>query len=325
MKRLRRIAALFSLCCVLGGMNNAMAQIGSGKTITFVVPFAAGGPTDSSARLVAAALSKSINTPIIVENVAGAGSVIGTTKVANAQPDGRTLLWGSGSALSVIPSFNTQLKYDPVTSFEPISLVVTAPFVLAVKPSLGVSSVQELIAKAQANPGRLNFGTTGIGSSSHMITEYFKSQAKIFAVHVPYSGGSPMVMALRQGDVDFLFDTPTVLAPLLASNQAIPLAVTSATRWPDLPLVPTMEELGFKKFDATTWFGLLAPKGTSPDIVKHLNEKVREVLADAALAKSLRSAGFAVSGTEPAAFLERIKTDREKWSAVVKRANIQIQ
>lgn len=320
MKRL-----IVALALAGAAVGPSLAQPGGNKAITFVVPFAAGGPTDASARLVATALSRKINTPIVVENVVGAGSAIGTTRVANAQPDGRTLLWGSGSGLAVIPAFNTQLKYDPVKSFDPISLVVSAPFVLAVKPSLGVNSVEELVAKARANPGKLNFGSTGVGSSSHMIAEYFKSVAGVFALHIPYNGGSPMVMGLKQGDIDFLFDTPTTLAPLIKANQVIPLAVTSLSPWPDLPQVKTLDQLGYKKFEATTWFGLLAPKGTPADVLKFLNEKVNEVIREDGLNTALRNAGFFVNGTTPAGFLEKIRADRATWESVVKRANIQIQ
>jgi len=321
--RLFRRAGLLLACAAIASTAGAAGF--PEKPITIVVPFAAGGPTDTSARVMAEALAKRVGTPIVIENVPGAGSVVGTTKVANAQPDGYTLLWGTASSLAIAPHFNQAVKYDPNTSFAPISQITAAPFVLAVTPKLGVATLDELIAKAKAEPDKLNYGSTGAGGSAHMISELFNSQAGIRTVHIPYSGGAPMMHALLAGDVNFIFDTPTTIVPMVESKRVVPLAVTSLERWPALPQVKTLDELGLRGFDATTWFGLLAPRGTPPERVDFLNQKIVETLQDKSVASALENAGFFVHSSTPQAFAQKIRDEGKRWGDTIRTANIQIQ
>jgi len=321
--RLFRRAGLLLACAAIA--STASAAGFPEKPITIVVPFAAGGPTDTSARVMAEALAKRVGTPIVIENVPGAGSVVGTTKVANATPDGYTLLWGTASSLAIAPHFNQAVKYDPNTSFAPISQITAAPFVLAVTPKLGVATLDELIAKAKAEPDKLNYGSTGAGGSAHMISELFNSQAGIRTVHIPYSGGAPMMHALLAGDVNFIFDTPTTIVPMVESKRVVPLAVTSLQRWPALPQVKTLDELGLRGFDATTWFGLLAPRGTPPERVDFLNQKIVETLQDKSVAGALENAGFFVQSSTPQAFAQKIRDEGKRWGDTIRTANIQIQ
>lgn len=321
----RHLLAAASLASTGFALPSARAQGFPSKPVKIVVPFAPGGPTDTSARIVARALAKELDSSVVIENMPGAGGRIGTVHVAESVPDGYTLLWGTASALTVAPSLYHDLKYDPNSSFVPISLVVSAPFVLVARPSLDVKDLAGLIELAKAHPGKLNYGSTGIGGSAHLITELFLRAAGIKASHIPYSGGAPMATALRRGEIDFLFDTPTTVAPLLQNNGGIALAVTSLTRWPDLPNVKTLDELGLKGFDATTWFGLLAPKRTPDSVVKIFGDKVAAALKDEGMRKALRSAGFFEVGSTSAEFAARIRTDGSKWAEVVKAANIKVQ
>ena len=293
--------------------------------VSILVPFAPGGPSDASARIVARALADELGSPFVVENVPGAGAVIGTNKIANAKADGYSLLWGTGSALAMAPHLNPAVKYDPIKSFAPVSQVTAAPFVLVVRPSLGVKSLDELIKLAQAKPGQLNYGSTGVGGSAHMISELFDATVNIRAVHVAYKGGAPMMAALAGGEIDFAFDTPTTVAPLVKADRVVPLAVTSLQRWPGLPEVKTLDELGLSGFDATAWFGLLAPQGTPADRVLLLSNKIAEAIKKPEIARALQAAGFFVQPSSPEAFEKKIASENKKWGDIVKSANISIK
>lgn len=204
--RLSRL--LTPLCLSLAALSGATAHAGSypDKPITVIVPFAAGGPTDTSARTLATALSEAMGTPFVVENLPGAGGSIATARAAAAAPDGYTLLWGTGSALSILPNLR-EVSYDAKTSFSPVSLVVSAPFIMAVRPTLNVKSIDEFVTTARARPNELNYSSSGTGGTAHMIGELFNMRAEVDAVHIPYNGGAPMMQAVLAGDVDYAFDT----------------------------------------------------------------------------------------------------------------------
>lgn len=316
------------LITTLRGAMLAVAAISAAsvhaQVTTIVVPFATGGPTDTSARIVAAALTRQTSTTFVVENVPGAGATIGATKVAQAKPDGLTLLWGSGSSLAMTPHLYSSLKYDPIKSFAPVGLVVAQPFILVVKPTRGIKSVEDLVALAKASPGKLNFSSTGQGASSHLVAELLKSAAGVSATHIPYNGGAPAVNALLAGDVDFLFDTPTTTVPLVKSGKLAAMAVTSKKRWESLGDVPTMEESGFPNFDATTWFGLVAPAGTPPERVAFLSKNLLAVLKEPQVANALRSAGFSVEPSTPDEFAKKLSTEVARWGAIIKTAGIKL-
>src|SRR5690606_3643663 len=293
------------------------------KPITVIVPFAAGGPTDASARALANALSDKLNTPFVVENLPGAGGSIATARAANAAPDGYTLLWGTGSALSILPNLRT-VPYNATSSFTPISLVVSAPFIMAVNPKLNVKTVNEFVALARSRPNELNYSSSGTGGTAHMIGELFNMRAEVDAVHVPYNGGAPMMQAVVAGDVDYSFDTPHSIVQLTKAERIVPLAVTGLQRWPALPEVPTLHELGYTNFDATTWFGLLAPARTPEDRVKKIGDAVQQVLAEGDTRATLERIGFFVEGTSSEDFARKIREDNEQWAKLIEHAKISI-
>lgn len=305
--------------CIAAFSTAAQAQV-----TTIVVPFAVGGPTDTSARIVAQALAKEIGTPFVVENAPGAGATIGTTKVAQAKPDGHTLLWGSASSLATAPHLYSTLRYDPIRSFEPIGQVVAQPFILAIKPSPDVKNIKDLIAKAKARPGQMNYASTGQGASGHLVAELFKTASGVTATHVPYQGGAPATNAVLAGEVDFFFDTPTTVVPLAKADRLTALAVTGKKRWEPMADVPTMEEAGFPDFEATTWFGLIAPAGTPADRVAHLSKSLLTVLKDPAVSGALRSAGFAVEPSTPEEFSKKIAADFSRWGGIIRAAGIKL-
>lgn len=311
------------LCTLAPG--SGFAKTFPEKPVTIVVPFAVGGPTDTSARVVATALTGELGEKVIVENIPGAGSVVGTTHVANAKPDGYTLLWGTSSGLAIAPHIYSNVRYDPAKSFAPVSMVVTSPFILAVRPSLDVKTVAQFVALAKAHPGKLNFASTGTGGSTHLTAELFQSVAGISSVHVPYNGGAPAMNALLSKNVDYLFDTPTTIVPMAKSGRILALAVTSTQRWPALPDVPTFQELGYKNFESTTWFGLLAPAGTPADRTAVLNKAVATALRQPQVVKALEHSGFVVHPSSEQEFAARIAADGKKWEALIEAAHIHVK
>lgn len=317
------ISACLTACSIATAGMSAAAQAYPAKPVSIIVPFAVGGPTDTSARVVASALAKELNATFVVENVPGAGATIGTTRVAQSAPDGYTLLWGTSSSLAIAPHIYTSLKYDPIKSFAPISTVATGPFILAVKPALGVDSVDGLVAKAKAAPGSLNFASTGRGGSSHLTAELFDAATGITAMHVPYNGGAPAMNALVGGDVDYFFDTPTTIVPMAKAGRIKALAATGDTRWPGLPQVKTMQELGFKDFESSTWFGLLAPAGTPDAVLEKLNNATVKVLKNEDVTRALENAGFAVSSSTRQQFSKRIEGDGKKWSGLIRTLDLE--
>lgn len=318
--------ALFH-ACVLGFAalgTAAQAEQFPERPVSIVVPFAAGGPTDTSARIVARALAAQTGKTFVVENVPGAGATIGATKVAQSKPDGYTVLWGSGSTLAMTPHLYKSLKYDPVKSFAPVGKVVEQPFVLVTNPAVGAQDLRDFVGKLKAAPGKYNFSSTGRGASSHLVAELFQTSAGLKATHVPYQGGAPAVKAVVAGDVHFLFDTPTTVVPQIRAGKLHALAVTGSKRWPLLPDVPTLQEAGFRDFDVTTWFGMVAPAGTPDDRIAYLSRELLAALKDPQVVAALEKANFQVSPSTPAAFARTIADEGARWGRVIRAAGIQL-
>lgn len=288
------------------------------KSIRLVVPFPPGGGTDIVARLIGPRLSQAVGQPVIIDNRAGAGGTIGSDLVAKAQPDGYTLAFATSSTHGVAPSLYKNLPYDAVEDFEQISLIATTPFMLAVKKGLPVASVQELIALARKQPGKLNFASAGVGSSNQLTMEMFKMMARVDIVHVPYKGSGPALADLVGGQVDLVINDMASLAGFVRAGQVKPLAVTSRKRNPLFPDVPTIDESGVPGYEAVAWYGLLAPRGTPPAIVRKLSDAVNKVLLDPELRKQFTEQGLQVSGAGPAELREYTKAEIRKWAAVVK-------
>jgi tripartite-type tricarboxylate transporter receptor subunit TctC len=303
----------------------AHAQHYPARAVSIVVPYAPGGPTDATARIVAQSLQKQSGGTFIVENTPGAGTTIGAAKVAKAAPDGYTLLWGGLSSHAMAPHLYQRLSFDPHTSFEPISMIASSPYVLVVSANSPIRTVADLIGKARAAPGTLNYASPGDGSSPHLTTELFLSESKIEAQHIPYKGGSPGMAALLSGEVDFLIDTLTVPMPMIKSGRVRALAVSTAKRLPEMPDVPTLQESGLTGFEAATWFAMFAPKGTPPDITAALNKMVNVALKDPAIISRMAQAGLHATPSTPAQLTETVKSENAKWGRIIKSRNIRLE
>jgi len=294
------------------------------RPIRIIVPYPPGGSTDPVARLLAADLTTRLGQPVVVENRAGAAGSIGTEAVARAAPDGATFLFHT-SVLATEPSFKQNLAYNVLTDLTPISLAVTGPYLLVVNPSLPSRTAGELIAFARANPGRVNFGSAGTGSSGHLIGELFALRAGAQMVHIPYRGGGPSVTALMQNEIQFIFDTIPGSRGLVEDGRLRALAVTGPERAPLLPQVPTIGESGLPDFVNEFWLGLLGPARLPAEIQARMSQAVRDALAEPALRDRLAQLGLVVRASTPEAFDATLRRDIAEWREVITRANIRAE
>jgi tripartite-type tricarboxylate transporter receptor subunit TctC len=300
----------------------ASAQSYPAKPIKLVVPYAVGGSTDNTARLVARSLSAKLGQPVVVENRAGAGGAIGQDLVAKSPADGYTLLFSAAGPLTVTPHIYAKLNYDPLKSFDFITLVATQPLMLVVNPNLSVNNVADLIKEARSKPGKLTYGSFGNGSAAHLAGEYFKALAKVDMTHVPYKGSGPALVDLAGGQIDLMFDVFSTAAPLVKGGKLRALGITSSERSPQFPDVPTMEQAGVSGFDAGTWFGLLAPAGTDKKIIEQLSKAVNSLLSEKEVSELLASQGAVVRGGTPEQFSQFFQAEYQKWGAVAKSAKV---
>jgi len=316
MMRILRRAALGALALLLAG--GAWAQPYPTKSIRLVVPFPAAGTTDILAREVAQRLSVSFGQSVVVDNRPGAAGNIGSDMVAKSAPDGYTLLMGTVGTHAINPSLYAKMPYNHVKDFVPIVLVAGVPNVLEVTPSLPVNTVADLIKLAKEKPGQLNFASSGSGTSIHLSGELFKTMTGVDMMHVPYKGSAPALTDLMGGQVQLMFDNlPSSLAQIKAGKLRA-IAVTSAQRSPALPNIPTIAESGLPGFEASSWFGLLAPAGTPPAIVARVNADVNEWLQTAEAKEKLLAQGAIPAGGTPEQFAAHIRVETEKWAKVVK-------
>lgn len=321
---MRRLGLAALLTVMLASAGHAETNYPS-KPITMVVAFAPGGGTDTAARLVAQDLATELGQPVIVENRPGAGGAIGAGLVARAAADGYTLLFGSGSELDVLTAVKIKAPYDPLKDFEPVSEIGSVSFVLATSPSLKVNTVQELIDLARAEPGKLNYASFGIGSTTHLIGEAFARKNGLQLVHIPYKGSAAAVTDLLAGQVQLTFDTASVMIPYLHSGQLKGLATLSTERSSLAAELPTMAESGMADFTFEGWLGVLAPHGTSPQIVDRLSAALAKVLKMPAVADALQQHGVKVVGSNPAQFGAFMKADAAKWKEIAHSAEIRME
>ena len=317
-------AALIPAGCLAQAQAPAVMQ-GGDKTIRIVVPYPPGGTTDLLARAVAPRLGERLGQAVVVENKAGAGGVIGAQQVAKAVPDGRTLVFASIASHGIIPALQNPPPYDPVVDFAPIALVASTPNVLLANPEWPVKDVRELIAMARANPGKINFGSTSHGGSPHMSGELLESMADIKMQHVPYKGGAPMLIDLMGGQIPIAFDNLPSSMTYIKAGKVRALAVTSTTRWPGAPDIPTMAEAGVPGYAVDAWFGLLAPAGTPPAVVDELNRNVVAVLKTPEIEKLFFEQGALPVGNTPQEFGDFIRAELAKWGKVAKSNNISLK
>ncbi|MBT9475794.1 tripartite tricarboxylate transporter substrate binding protein [Polaromonas sp.] len=332
--KINRRSALISvaLSAITFAVIPAAAQTSwPNKPVKIVVPFAPGGTTDILARAVAPELSKALGQPFIVENRAGAGGNIGADLVAKSAPDGYTVLMGTVGTHGINKSLYSRLAYDPQKDFAPITLVAGVPNVMVMNTetakTLGINNVPDFIRYAKANPGRLNMASSGNGTSIHLAGELFKSMTGIYMAHIPYTGSGPAMMAMVSGNVDVMFDNLPSAMPQIKGGKLKAFAVTSAQRSAALPDLPTIAEAGgptLKGFDASSWFGLLAPAGTPPDIVKRMQEEVAKALGTPAIKEKMLAQGAIPSGNTPQQFTDFINAEHEKWAKVVKASGAKV-
>jgi len=295
------------------------------RPIRLIVPFPPGGSTDILARALGEKLAQGLAQPVVVDNRPGAGGSIGAEAVARAAADGYTLMMGHLGTLAVNPAIYKNLPYDPVKSFAPVSLMAIVPSVLVVNPSLPVTSAGELVAYAKAHPGKLAYGSAGNGSTSHLTTEYFKLVTGIDVLHVPYKGVGPMLTDLVSGQLSMgLNGAPAVMAHV-NSGRLRALAVTSLKRLEALPQVPTLDEAGVRGFDASGWYGVVAPAGTPQAIIARLNAEIGRAMQTLELRTRLDSEGALPAPGTPEAFGAFIRAEIARWAEVLKRAGVQQQ
>ncbi|MBF6991056.1 MULTISPECIES: tripartite tricarboxylate transporter substrate binding protein [Cupriavidus] len=332
MQPLRRRAVALLLSASLAALASPAALAADPyptKPIRLVVPFAAGGTTDILARAVAAELAKLPGWNVVVDNKPGAGGNIGADIVAKAAPDGYTLLMGTVGTHGINQSLYGKLPFDPIKDFAPIAEVAAVPNVLVVNPAFAqqnkIDSVKDLIAYARANPGKLNMASSGNGTSIHLAGELFKTQTKTFMVHFPYKGSGPALTDLTGGTMQVMFDNLPSSMALIKAGKLKALAVTSAKPSPALPGVPTIAQAaGLPQYEASSWFGMLAPAGTPPDIIHRIQQEVAKALGAPAVRERLQAQGAEPVGNTPEQFAALIRAETAKWAKVVKDSGAKV-
>jgi tripartite-type tricarboxylate transporter receptor subunit TctC len=321
----RRACALFIAAVLSCGMAGpGAAQSYPVKPVRVVVPYPAGGPVDILGRIIAQRLTESLGQPFVVDNRAGASGNIGSEFVAKSAPDGYTLVVGNNATHATNESLYPNLPYATLRDFAPIALVATVTNIVAVYPGLPVTSIPELIAYAKANPGKLNYASSGSGSASHLTGEMFKIVTGIDMVHVPYRGAAPAATDLMGGQVVLMFATaPTVLQQVQAGTLRA-IAVTSAIRVPSLPDLPTVAESGLPNFNSDVWFGFFAPAGTPTGIVAKLNAEIVKVAHMPDVVEKLGLQGFDITTDTPQQFTEHIRIEVSKWARIIKESGARV-
>ena len=314
------IASAVVLGAGLLGGTSALAQAYPTKPVTIIVPFAAGGTTDILARIIGQALTAELGQSVVVDNRVGAGGNIGGQAAAKATPDGHTLFMGTVGTHAINASLYKKMPFDPVKDFAPLTRVANVPNLLVANPAQPYKSVKDLIAYAKANPGKVNFGSSGNGSSIHLSGELFKSLAKVDMQHVPYKGSAPAVTDLMGNQIGIMFDNMPSAIQHVRSGSLVPLAVTTVKRSPELPNVPTIAEAGVPGYEATSWFGMFAPAGTPAPVLAKLNAAIVKVLAQPDVKKKINEQGAEVYSETPEQFAAFIQAESVKWGKVVKES-----
>ncbi|MDQ2149189.1 tripartite tricarboxylate transporter substrate binding protein [Alcaligenaceae bacterium A4P071] len=324
----RALAATLSLAGLTAALAAAPASAADtwpSKPITLIVPYAAGGFADTRVRLLARKLGDSLGQPVVIENKAGAGGVVGTNLIAKAAPDGYTIGTGNLAPMAVNPSLMPSMSYDPIKDLAPIILIENSPLVLSVGNEVKAQSLADVIALAKKEPGKLTFGSSGVGGAHHLSGEMFREQAGIDIVHVPYKGGSLAATDLMGGHITMMFEMGYSALPAIQGKKIHPIAVTSAKRLAVLPDVPTMAESGLPQFESYNWQGIVAPAGTPRPIIDKLNAEFNAILKDPDVVKAIADTGSQAGGGTPEDFGAFIKTETAKWAEVIKAGNITLQ
>ena len=295
------------------------------RAIKIIVPYPPGGTSDLLARVVAPRLGERLKQTVVIVNRAGAGGVIGSAVVAKSPADGYTLLLGTIATHGILPVLQKPAPYDAVKDFAPVTLLASTPNVLVANPSAPVRNLADLLALARAKPGSVNFGSTSLGGSPHMSGELLKTMAQIDIVHVPYKGGGPMLIDLMGGQIPVGFDNLPSSINHIRAGKIRALAVTTAKRWPGAPEIPTMAEAGVPGYEATAWFGLLAPANTPKPIVELLQQHVAAILRQPEVEKLLLEQGAEAVGNTPDEFAKLIAAELQKWAKVVATTGVKLE
>ena len=307
----------------LSTVTGAMAQAAyPSKPISLVVPYPPGGATDIIGRIMAQAMSKSLGQPVVVENKAGAGTVIGAAEVAQAQADGYTLLISSNTTFTVNPAIKAKLPYDPAKNFESVAGIGSSPWVLLANPNVPVKTVKELVAAANQPNAKFAFGSFGSGTTSHLAGEMFKYMAGVDILHVPYKGSAPAMTDLIGGQIQFTFDTNVAALPMLRAGKVKAIAVTSAQRSSTLPNVPTIAESGYPGYEMVPWIVIVAPRGLPKAVSQKLTSSIQDILKDPNSKRDLERAELEVAFEEPESYDKRVATELPLLRAYVHRAKI---
>jgi tripartite-type tricarboxylate transporter receptor subunit TctC len=319
-----RLKYLLCLSCVFAiPAAQAESQPYPNKPVKIIVGFTAGGPTDTVARVIAQQLGQRMGQTFIVEVRAGAGGTIGAAYTAKSDPDGYTMYLASQTSHAVGPYIYPNVGYDPIKDFTGVVRIVHNPLLMAVNPAFPVRTVQQLVAYAKSNPGKINYGTGGVGSSPHMSVELLKKVAGIDMTPIHYKGDAAAVVDLMGGQVNMLTSSIAGLLPYIHSGKLLPVAVTGATRSPSLPDIPTIAESGYKGFEVITWFGLVTPSKTPPAIVERVNKEVLAALKVPAVREQFTKMGFEVVPNSPAEFTQFIVAENAKWGPLVKSLGLE--
>ena len=322
-RALSLLLSLASLSAVLAA--EVCAQAYPSRPIRMVVPWPPGGGTDIVARTVAQKIGENIGTQVIIDNRPGAAAIIGTDHVAKSAPDGYTILMGNLGPNAANAAFYKAMSYDVVKDFAPVSLVATAPYIMTVHPSVPAKSVKEFIDLARKEPGKLNFGSGGVGSPPYLAAELFNVLTGIKLTHIPYKGGSAHTTALLAGEVQMTMNSPLEVMPHARSGKLRPLAVTTAQRFDGAPELPTLAEAGVTGYAFTVWWGVLAPAGTPPDIVSYLHRETVRALQAADVKERMTKIGANIVGSTPQEFGTFIRAETDKWARVASEAKLEKQ
>jgi tripartite-type tricarboxylate transporter receptor subunit TctC len=324
---LRARSALISCLFVVAAF--AASEVGAAdypmRPIKLVIPYAAGGPTDLFGRILAEYLGKDLKQAVFVENKGGAQGAIAAEMVARAEPDGYTLFGTSGSVIILNPLLYKKLSYNPAKDLRMLALVTEVPVVLCVNPSVPAKTIAEFVAYARQNPGKLNFGSSGTGSFTHLAGEMFKQMAGIEMTHIAYKGAAPALTDVVSGKIQLMFESVSTSLPLIRSGMLRPLGISSRGRNPDLPDVPTIAESGYPEYFVNVWNGVAVPANLPDDVVRILTDSLDRVMNDAGFRAALERVGFTAPRPRSAAAIKQfIDADRNKWSGVIKAQNISL-
>ncbi len=324
---IQKLGAALAAVAVFGALstNAAAAEWPGAKPITMIIPYAAGGFADTRMRMLGEELAKELKANVVIENKAGAGGVIGTAEIARAKPDGYTIGSGHLAPLSVNPTLMPKnVPYDVQKDLTPVILIEEAPLILNVNKKVPVNSIAELIDLSKKDPGRITFGSSGVGGAHHLSGELFANSAGVEMTHVPYKGGAPAATDLMAGHIDMMFEMGYAAMPAIQADKVKPLGVTSSQRLPLLPNVPTIAEAGLPGFESYNWQGIVVPAGTPQDVVEKLNTAFNKILKKPEVIQAFEQTGGQVGGGTPEEFGKFIQDERAKWAEVIKEANISV-